>query len=138
MNELQQLNQLMSDSAQDAIGYIKNISNEDIDFNEAGIQQLDSILTGLSQEHNVNPFDNKMLFTVSTMLGAFIGETFRNRLGGEWFMDKSNPDAPFIVLNYAGKSYPFASVCFEKIVNDPQTSVLKYYELALNNGASSG
>ena len=133
MKELQQLNELMSDSVKDAISYIKHVNNEDVELNVSGLQELDRALVKLSQEHQSTPLDDKVLFTVSTMFGAFIGELFKAQAGGQWFMDETDPKAPFIVLNYAGRSYPFASVCFEKIVNDPDISVLNYFELALNN-----
>ncbi|BBN81094.1 hypothetical protein PA25_10790 [Pseudoalteromonas sp. A25] len=133
MTQIQQLNQLMSDSVQDAITYIENVSEQKVELNVEGLKQLDLTLDELAKEHQQSALDNKTLFTVSTMFGAFIGELFKGQRGGEWFLDDSDPAAPFIVLNYAGKSYPFASVCFEKIVNNADISVCKYFELALEN-----
>ena len=136
MTEIQQLNRLMSDSVQDAISYVKRVNNTDIELNFDGLTELDSVLSELAKEHNQHALDNKTLFTVSTMFGAFVGELFKSQLGGEWFMDESDPDAPFIVLNYAGKSFPFASVCFEKVVNNADISVVKYFELAVDNNSN--
>ncbi|MCO6354227.1 hypothetical protein GBO14_05615 [Pseudoalteromonas shioyasakiensis] len=82
----------------------------------------------------MSPLEDKLLFTVSTMFGAFIGELFKTEAGGEWFMDESDPNAPFIVLNYAaGRAYSFSSVCFEKIVNNSDISACRYFELAISN-----
>jgi hypothetical protein len=133
MSELKQLNQLMLDSAEDAVKYVKHISDKDIKLDYAGLGELDLVLDELAKENAMTPLEDKVLFTVSTMFGAFIGELFKIEAGGEWFMDESDPKAPFIVLNYAGRAYPFASVCFEKIVNNSEISACRYFELALSN-----
>jgi hypothetical protein len=102
-----------------------------VSLNQADLTAVDTVLTKLSIEQIPNPLTQENLFTICSILGAFIGEIFKATAGGEWFMDESVPDAPFVVLNYAGKSFPFASICYEKIVNKPEVSIAKYYELAL-------
>ena len=133
MSELKQLNRLTLDSTQDAIKYVKHFSKKNIELDYAGLGELDLVLDELAKENAMSPLEDKVLFTVSTMFGAFIRELFKTEAGGEWFMDESDPNATFVVLNYEGRAYPFASVCFEKIVNNSDISACRYFELALSN-----
>lgn len=131
MSTTEELNALMRESSQDAIGYMQNIHNHTVTICQQDLTVVDIVLTKLSIEHIQTPIGDEDIFTICSILGAFIGELFKTTAGGEWFMDQSVADAPFVVLNYAGKSFPFASVCYEKIVNKPEISVAKYYELAI-------
>jgi hypothetical protein len=37
------------------------------------------------------------------------------------------------VLDYAGSTYAFAGICYQRLVNDSQISVRSYYNQALTN-----
>ena len=125
------LNKLMAESAKDAINYIQTTHGLSVTLTQDDLTTVDTVLTKLAISQIPAPLSQENLFTVCSILGAFVGEIFKSTAGGEWFMDESVPDAPFVVLNYAGKSYPFASVCYEKIVNQPEVNLTKYFELAL-------
>jgi hypothetical protein len=127
----EELNVLMKDSAEDAINYLKENHNQLVTISKKDLPQIDVVLTKLAVLYIQHPMKSKELFTISSIMGAFVGELFKRTAGGEWFMDTSNPDAPFVVLNYGGKSFPFASICYEKMVNQPEISINKYYELAI-------
>lgn len=127
---VEELNELMKNSAKDALEYFKSVHNHVLSQEESALPAVDLILAKLALEHAQAPLKKEHLFTIPAIAGAFIGEIFKSTIGGEWFEDKSDEGAPFIVLNYGGKSFPFASVCYEKIVNNPEISVAKYYELA--------
>ena len=127
----EQLNLLMAESAKDAINYVNENFERQITLCQEDLDMIDNALAQLALQHLQSPLSDEKLYTACSIMGAFVGEVFKQIVGGEWFMDESIPDAPFVVLNYAGKSFPFASVCYEKLVNDQNVSVAKYYELAL-------
>ncbi|MFT4926536.1 MAG: hypothetical protein ACI8WB_002634 [Phenylobacterium sp.] len=127
----QELNELMSQSAQDAIGYIREAHQCSVSLCQTDLPTIDIVLTKLALAHIEQPLTDPEMFTVCNILGAFVGELFKTTRGGEWFMDESLKDAPYVVLNYAGKSFPFASICYEKLINQPEVSLAKYYELAV-------
>ena len=56
-------------------------------------------------------------------------------VGGHWHYDVSDPDAPYVVLEYAGKAYAFAGICYQRLVNDSQISVKSYFDQAISNNA---
>lgn len=128
---IKELNELMAHSAQDAINYAQKVHDKTITLCQQDLTMVEMILIKLSLEHIEQPINNEQLFTICSIFGAFIGEVYKKNIGGEWFMDESDQDAPYIVLNYAGKSFPFASMCYEKIVKTPEVNIAKYYELAV-------
>ena len=127
----EQLNTLMADAANDAVNYINENFERQVSLSQDDLDMVDNAIAQLAIEHIQNPLSDEKLYTVCSIMGAYVGEVFKQIVGGEWFMDQSVPDAPFVVLNYAGKSFPFASICYEKLSNDQNISVAKYYELAL-------
>jgi len=126
-----ELNQLMKDAAGDAVNYINENFDRQVTLCQEDLDIIDIVLGKLAIENIATPLSKEALYTSCSILGAFVGEVFKQTAGGEWFMDNSIPDAPFVVLNYAGRSYPFASICYEKLINDQQVSVEKYFQLAL-------
>lgn len=130
-DDTQTINQLMAVAATDAIQFINNYDEQSITLSAADLIIIDETLHKLAIEHTHNAFSDEKIFTICSIFGAFVGEVFKNAVGGEWFMDKSIPDAPFVVLNFGGKSYPFASVCYEKLANNPSISLTSYYQLAI-------
>ena len=129
--DTQELNQLMAESATDAVSYLNENFEQEVSLIAEDLPKVDQLLIHLHTEHKSTPMSNEQLYACCSILGAYVGEIFKQTAGGEWFMDTSVPDAPFVVLNYAGKSFPFASICYEKLVNDPAISIQRYYELAL-------
>lgn len=127
----QEINDLMAESAQDAIGYLSEAHDKQVTLCQQDLATIDLVLSKLSIEHIQQPLADKDLFTVCNILGAFVGELFKTTVGGEWFMDESLDNAPYLVLSYAGKSFPFASMCYEKITTTPEVSIAKYYQLAI-------
>ena len=133
---VQELNELMAISSNDAIAYLKETHQQYITKTPEALSTIDIILTKLAIEHLHTPLSDEDLFTICTIFGAFVGELFKENVGGEWYMDTAIEYAPYVVLNYAGKSYPFASICFEKITTTPEVSLAKYYTLACCGGVS--
>lgn len=127
---IEELNQLMAVAAEDALKYLQNDHQQDVQMNEGALKTIDLVLAKMAVEHQKTPLSDENIFTLTSILGALAGEIYKSTVGGEWFQDESDEKAPFIVLNYAGKSYPFASVCYQKLINNPEISVAKYYELA--------
>lgn len=133
MQTTEELNLLMTEAAQDGVKYINENFEKQVSLTIEHLGMVDMALNKLAIQHIQSPLRDEELFAACSILGAFVGEVFKNTAGGEWFMDRSIPDAPFVVLNYAGRSYPFASICYEKIANDQQISLEKYFQLALGN-----
>ena len=77
--------------------------------------------------------EDSAVFTICNIYGAYVGELFRHKVGGFWKYDESDKRAPYVVLEYAGNTYAFAGICYQRLVNDSQVSVKNYFEQAVAN-----
>ncbi|WP_018690779.1 hypothetical protein [Algicola sagamiensis] len=128
--EKEEIAKVMREAATDAVTIASDQFSVDLDFSPDSLTKLDFVLLQYNLEHEENPLSSEHLFTISNIFGGYVGETFIRNVGGEWFQDESDPDAPFLCVKYSGKSFPFASTIYQKVIDDPQVSIAKYYDLA--------
>lgn len=128
-----ELAELMLDCSTNAIKTTADEFNTELDGSEQSIELVDDIILCWLDKYKSQALESDAVFTICNIYGAYVGEIFRNKLGGEWNYDESNPDAPYVVLNYANNNYAFAGVCYQRLVNDSQVSIKRYYEEAVSN-----
>jgi hypothetical protein len=128
-----ELTDLMIDSAQNAITTTEEEFNLILDGSVQSIDLVDDVILSWLGRYKDQVLEENAVFTICNIYGAYIGEIFRNKVGGNWAYDESNPDAPYVVLNYAGSTYAFAGICYQRLVNDSQISARSYYDQALAN-----
>ncbi|AWL12201.1 hypothetical protein HMF8227_01728 [Saliniradius amylolyticus] len=128
----EELESLMVDSAHNAVTTTREEFGIELDFSQDSINQVDEVLLRWLERYKSEALEEQAVFTLCNIYGAYVGEVFRKHIGGHWVYDDTNPDAPTIMLEYAGKTYAFAATCYQRLVNDNQISVQKYYELAVN------
>lgn len=129
----QQLKELMSQSADDAVSYANDEFQLALDYSIESLSTLDELVSNLHERQKKQAHATDLLFTLSTILGAYTGEVFRLQRGGEWFHDKSNTDAPYVCLTYLDREYPFSSVVYHKIVTDNSISIADYIQQVMVN-----
>lgn len=131
----QELTQLMTDTAQDAVQTTAEEFNLALDGSVESIALIDEAILHWIAKYKDEALEDNAVFTISNMYGAYIGEIFRHLVGGTWRYDESDPSAPYVLLDYAGKSYAFAGICYERLVNDSQVSVNNYFMQAVSNNS---
>jgi len=129
----EELQQLMADSAQNAIDTTKSEFNLTLDKSRESVALVDDVILSWIDKYKDQALEDKAVFTICNIYGAYIGEIFRDVVGGEWRYDESDEDAPYVLLEYAGKSFAFAGICYQRLVNDSQISVKSYFEQAISN-----
>lgn len=129
----EELHQLMADSAQNAIDTTIEEFQVKLDSSPESIEKVDDILLSWIGRYKDQALEDKAVFTICNIYGAYVGEIFIKQIGGEWTYDEGNPDAPYVLLEYGGKSYAFAGICYQRLVNDSTVSVKKYYDQAVAN-----
>ncbi|AWB67237.1 hypothetical protein C2869_12660 [Saccharobesus litoralis] len=122
--------QLMADSAQDAIKFANDEFQVKLDETIESIAIIDELILNCLPLLNNESEKDKIIFTVCNMFGAYLGEVFIKYIGGQWIYDDSNPDAPSTYLSFNGKTFAFAGICYQRLINDQTVSVRKYFELA--------
>lgn len=128
----QELNQLMVDSANDAV----KVSNEEfsiaLDYSKDSVQHVDEVLQAYLTKYHDQALEDKAVFTICNIFGAYVGECFKRLAGGQWIYDESNPDAPSIYIVIGENSYAFAGICYQRLVNKTGLSVNEYFMHALS------
>lgn len=132
----EELAQLMKDSANDAV----TIANEEfaiaLDYSKGSIYLVDEILLSYLKKYQDIALDDKAVFTICNIYGAYVGETFKKLAGGEWYYDESKADAPALYLIIGEHSFAFAGICYQRLVNNGDMTVLEYFEQALSQHPS--
>jgi len=127
----EELTQLMVDSAQNAVVTTEEEFNLTLDNSEQSLALLDDVILCWLGKYKDHPLEDNGVFTICNIYGAYVGEIFRKKIGGSWSYDDSDQDAPYFVLEYAGNTYAFASICYQRLVNDRQISIKNYFEQAV-------
>lgn len=132
MNNLE-LQQLMTDSANNAVLTSQEEFDITLDFSLESIEKVDTIIVGFLDRFKAQALEDKAIFTICNIYGAYVGETFKKLAGGEWLLDQSNPDAPSIYIAINEHTYAFAGICYERLVNDSTISVQEYFDKAISS-----
>ncbi|WP_133470904.1 hypothetical protein [Paraglaciecola marina] len=128
-----ELAKLMLDSAQNAVTTTQEEFKLTLDFSEESINLVDDVILAWLGRYKDQALEENAVFTICNIYGAYVGEIFKEKIGGDWTYDESNPDAPYVVLSYAGSSYAFAGVCYQRLVNDSNISIKNYFDEAVAN-----
>tara|TARA_R110002126_G_scaffold199679_2_gene347355 strand:+ start:9724 stop:10131 length:408 start_codon:yes stop_codon:yes gene_type:complete len=127
------INKLMQDAAQDAVTYVEDQHQLQLDFTISSLASVDTVLTTLHQQQAQQSHSAELLFTLSNIIGAYIGEVFIANYGGYWHSNTADSAAPYISVHLSDKEFPFASVCYHKITQDNSISVADYVKQAATN-----
>jgi hypothetical protein len=128
-----ELDQLMHDSANNAVHVAEEEFGVTLDFSADSISVVDDILLSFIERYHDQALQDNAVFTLCNIYGAYVGEVYRLLAGGEWRYDTSNKNAPYVILEVGDRTYAFAGICYERLVNDSRTSVKAYFDQALNH-----
>ena len=128
----EEITQLMADSAQNAIETTMEEFGVTLDSSDKSVELIDDVILSWLGKYKDQALEENAVFTICNIYGAYLGEIFRKKVGGNWSYDESNLDAPYVVVQYAGNSYAFAGICYQRLVNDSQISISNYFEQAVS------
>jgi hypothetical protein len=129
----EELTKLMADSAADAISTTLREFNLELDGSTESISQVDDVILSWIDKYKDKALEDNSVFTICNIYGAYVGEIFRQKIGGSWHYDQSDEKAPYVVLEYGDKSYAFAGICYQRLVNDSEISIKYYFDKAVEN-----
>jgi hypothetical protein len=128
-----ELTELMVDSANNAVSTTLSEFNFELDGSVDSISDVDDVILSWIDKYKDRALEDSSVFTICNIYGAYIGEIFRKKVGGHWRYDQSNENAPYVLLEYGDKSYAFAGICYQRLVNDSVISVRDYFDKAVAN-----
>ncbi len=126
-----ELLQLMTDSADDAVIVSRDQFKIALDFSPASVSLVDAAINLYLDTYKAQALEDKAVFTICNMYGAYVGETFRRIKGGSWILDKENDKSPNVFLAKDNNTYAFAGICYEKLVNNSAVSISEYFDQAI-------
>lgn len=129
----EELNELMQDSAKNAVITTREEFGINLDHSPESIKLVDEVILKWIERYKDKVLEDKAIFTLCNIYGAYVGEVFKEIVGGQWTYDESNPEAPHVLFEYGSRSYAFAGICYQRLVNDSQISVDFYFSQALSN-----
>jgi len=129
----QELEELMAQSAKDAVETSQGTFNVTLDYSGESVALIDDLLLAFIDRYKDQALEDNAVFTLCNIYGAYVGEVIRSLIGGQCRYDVSDPAAPYVVLDVGEYSYAFAGICYERLVNDSQISVKAYFDQALAN-----
>jgi len=88
-----ELESLMQETANDAVKTAKEEFDIVLDFTIENVSLVDTTIERFVQNYPSQALDDKAVFTICNMYGAYLGETFRRLAGGKWHYDTSAPEA---------------------------------------------
>ena len=129
----EELNELMRDSAKNAVVTTREEFGINLDFSAESVELVDKAISKWIDKYKGKTIEDEMVFTLSNIYGAYIGEVFREIIGGQWIYDETDPDAPHLLLEYGAQTFSFAGTCYQRLINDPDISTLNYFLKAIAN-----
>ncbi|MGQ8363929.1 hypothetical protein [Glaciecola sp. 1036] len=129
----EELEELMQQSAADAVSTAQEELAITLDYSIESISLVDDVILQLREKYPEQILEDKAVFTICNIFGAYIGEVFLATAGGKWLYDVSDPASPSIFMQHGEHTFAFAGVCFEKLVRDLSVSITHYFEQALEN-----
>jgi len=129
----QELNTLMHAAAADAIQYAADEHQLTLDNSVDSLHHLDTLLSTLHQREQQQRHSAELVFTLCNIVGAYVGELFIANVGGQWQQSQTDNNAPFVFVQFNGKEFPFASICYHKITRDNSISLHDYIKQAMAN-----
>jgi hypothetical protein len=128
----QGLNQLMRESADDAVKTSKEEFGIELDLSAESITLVDAIILKFLDTFNDQALEDNAVFTICNIYGAYVGEVFRKRAGGQWQYNLQDEEAPSIMLMHQENTFAFAGICYERLVNASNVSMHRYFNEALD------
>lgn len=116
------ITELMEASANDAIEFAKEQQIE-LDFSLDSVALIQQLLELIRQE----PLDDKTSFTLSYMLGAYLGELFIKNYGGYWFYEQPEEEPPQTFVIHDPYKYAFPSLVYHYLNEQEELKLTDYF-----------
>lgn len=123
MSELD-INQLMADSAKDAISFAQTNFQIELDGSPASLSKVDEIIGKI----DVDEVSDEDLFTISYMLGAYVGQIFITQAGGSWVhLEQTEHEPPQTFVQKGQLTIAFPGKVYRSLMGTDQQLICEYY-----------
>ena len=100
-----------------------------LDYTEASLEEVDGILTGMTEKGPLHPQTNEDIagvWTLSKVYGGYVGEVVIREMGGAWEMQPLPSGGSQVVLRTHGiQAFPCEKI-YTRLTEDPMAGVGGY------------
>ena len=128
----QEITELMEQAAADAILISLEEFNINLDKSVDSVALIDDILSGFVDRYADQALEDQGLFTLCNIYGAYVGEVFRQFVGGGWEITQED-NQEIVMVVFQDKSFAFTGICYERLAIDNTLSVHKYLLQAIKS-----
>ncbi|PTB98334.1 hypothetical protein C9975_10810, partial [Thalassospira xiamenensis] len=114
--EQRELDELMTQLASDAEVFAEKEYEMTLAKNVASFRDVDDLVDRVVARAESDVLDDKALFTLANVFGAYVGEIVKAEIGGVWVYDTSDAHAPAVYLALGDKQFPFASMVYQRLI----------------------
>ncbi|RUO45069.1 hypothetical protein [Idiomarina aquatica] len=122
--------EMMKCLSEDAVNFVESEFGLKLDFSVDSIQFIDNVISQLKLKFAEQLSDDKLVFTLSNMLGAYCGEVFKQHIGGAWLVVEESEGQHQCFVEHGGKTFPFAGIVYINLTSERNKSVSEYFALA--------
>ncbi|WP_157378558.1 hypothetical protein [Aliagarivorans taiwanensis] len=124
MSESINITELMKATAKDAIGFADQEYNVTLDFSEESVSLVQSIVASIDSL----ALDDNQLFTLSFMFGAYLGEVFIQRVGGNWlYLEETEDEPPQTFVAIGDSTIAFPGKVYQALLGSDDQALDEYY-----------
>lgn len=119
----------MKDLANDAVTFAESEFDIVLDFSRDSVLQVDDVIKKLRNHFRSDIAQEKVVYTLSNILGAYCGECFTKQYGGAWLIEDDG-EKNMIYLKKDDFTFPFPGVVYLNLTEKECLSINDYYQEA--------
>ena len=133
-----QIQKAITQLADSGVRFARNNFGIQLDYSEESVTQVERILQLMHADIKDSRPTSSQIKSVSSLLGAYLGEVVRRKWGGRWYMSRHGPQKEQVhTLEISGHStFPINKV-YKRLLNGEVDDVRFYYK-ALIDAISRG
>lgn len=120
---------LMKNLANDAVNFAESEFGTKLNFSDDSIAHIDEIIAELRNNFQSDIAQEKVIYTLSNIFGAYCGECFIKKHGGTWLIEDDG-EKNLIYLQKDDATFPFPGVVYLNLVDNANLSISDYYNEA--------
>lgn len=121
---------LMKNLANDAVTFADSEFSVALDFSVDSILSIYQLIIKLREQFQSDLADEKTIYTLSNILGAYCGECFIKQHGGSWLIEDDG-EKNMVYLQKGSFTFPFPGVVYFNMIDANSLPIHEYYREAV-------
>ena len=121
--------ELMKNLSNDAVIFAKSEFGTVLDYSPQSMIKIEHLIIELRENFQSDIAQEKVLYTLSNILGAYCGECFIRQHGGSWLIEDDG-EKNMVYLQAGEFTFPFPGVVYLNLVDRDSLSINDYYREA--------